>query len=314
MPASASPTRRVPRLLLSAYATSPNRGSEAAVGWNRALQAARYCDVWLICEETEFGPEIREYLDRNGPIPGLEFVFVPMSPGWRRLGNHSAFWYLALRQWQKKVLGVAQRLHAKIHFDLSHHVNFCGYREPGFLWRLGIPHAWGPVGGVQNHPSRFLLAGGISGIVREGGRNVLNQVQMQTSLRVREAGRESACILGANGENQRQLTRILKRPVTQMLETGLPKSLESGLVHQTARTRSSNEPLRVLWSGWITPNKALHLLLRATAIAREQIPIEVSILGKGNAESSNRRLAAARNRIKRAISRLAAVPRGPAAV
>lgn len=289
---SVAPVRRPPRLLLSAYAASPVRGSEAAVGWNRALQAARYCDVWLICEETEFGPEIRDYLDQHGPIPGLEFVFVPMHPTWRKLGNYSALWYLALRQWQKKVLRVAERLHAKIGFDLTHHVTFCGYREPGYLWKLGAPHVWGPVGGVQNHPSQFLLASGASGLIREGGRNLLNSLQLATSLRVREAGRRSAAVLGANGENQRTLETILKRPVAPMLETGLPGALEMELGHLPPKSISEGEPLRVLSSGWITPNKGLHLLLRAAAIAAKQIPIEVTILGKGSAEKRNRVLAA----------------------
>lgn len=290
MPNSA-PFRRPPRLLLSAYAASPVRGSEAAVGWNRALQAARYGDVWLICEETEFGPEIREYLDKHGPIPGLEFVFVPMHPTWRKLGNYSALWYLALRQWQKKVLRVAERLHAKIGFDLTHQVTFCGYREPGYLWKLGIPHVWGPVGGVQNHPTQFLLASGASGLIREGGRNLLNSLQLAMSWRVREAGRQSACVLGANGENQRKLEEALKRPVVQMLETGLPKALELDLGNLPPKSISAGEPLRVLSSGWITPNKALHLLLRASAIAAKQIPIEVTVLGKGSAEKGNRQLA-----------------------
>lgn len=289
MPSSLT-VRRPPRLLLSAYAASPVRGSEAAVGWNRALQAARYGDVWLICEETEFGPEIREYLDKHGPIPGLEFVFVPMHPTWRKLGNYSALWYLALRQWQKKVLRVAERLHTKIGFDLTHHVTFCGYREPGYLWKLGVPHIWGPVGGVQNHPSQFLLASGASGMIREGGRNLLNSLQLATSLRVREAGRLSACVLGANGENQRKLEKALNRPVEQMLETGLPKALELELDKQSAKVIAEGEPLRVLSSGWITPNKALHLLLQAAAIAAKQIPIEVTVLGKGSAEAANRKL------------------------
>jgi glycosyltransferase involved in cell wall biosynthesis len=288
---SASPVRRPPRLLLSAYAASPVRGSEAAVGWNRALQAARYGDVWLICEETEFGPEIREYLDKHGPIRGLEFVFVPMHPTWRKLGNYSALWYLALRQWQKKVLRVAERLHAKIGFDLTHHVTFCGYREPGYLWKLGVPHVWGPVGGVQNHPNQFLLVSGLSGMIREGGRNLLNSLQLATSRRVREAGRRSAAVIAANRENQRGLERILGKPLRQMSDVGMTASLAAGMVDVPTKSRAPNEPLRILWSGWMTPNKALHLLLRAAAMAAHEIPLEITVLGKGSEEQSNRTLA-----------------------
>lgn len=279
-------------MLLSAYAASPIRGSESAVGWNRALQAARFCDVWLICEETEFGPEIREYLDRHGPIPGLEFVFVPMERTWRKLGNYSAFWYLALQQWQKKILGVARRLHSEIGFDLTHHLTFCGYREPGYLWQLDLPHVWGPIGGVQNHPYRFLAASGVSGALREGGRNLLNQLQFATSRRVRLAGQRSAAVIAANGENRRGLERILRRHVSQMSDVGMVNSPDGQSQNFSPKCRAEHEPLRVLWSGWITPNKALHLLLEATAIAAKQIPIEVTILGQGSEEASNRRLAA----------------------
>jgi glycosyltransferase involved in cell wall biosynthesis len=289
--ARSSTIRRVPRLLLSAYAASPIRGSEAAVGWNRAIQAARFCDVWLICEETEFGPEIRDYLDKQGPIPGLEFVFVPMGRTWRRIGDFSPLWYLALNRWQKKILRVARRLHAKIGFDLSHHLTFCGYREPGYLWKLGIPHVWGPIGGVQNHPYRFLTAGGVRGAVREGGRNLLNSLQLATSRRVREAGRRSRFVIAANGENRRGLQRVLRRPVEQMVDIGLTKASEPSSSRESAKGRLPNEPLKIVWSGWLTPNKALHLLLEAAAIAKPQIPLEIAILGKGSEEAANRRLA-----------------------
>jgi glycosyltransferase involved in cell wall biosynthesis len=283
--------KRAPRLLMSAYAASPSRGSEAAVGWNRALQAARFCDVWLICEETEFGPEIRDFIDRQGPIPGLEFVFVPMHPIWRKLGDFSAFWYLALRQWQKKVLRVAERLHKEIGFDLTHHLTFCGYREPGYLWQLDLPHIWGPIGGVQNHPSRFLLASGASGLIREGGRNLLNSLQLATSRRVREAGRRSSAVIAANRENKLGLERILGRPLRQMTDIGMAASLAADNHLLPTKSRAPNEPLRILWSGWMTPNKALHLLLRAAAIASREVAIDITVLGKGSEESTNRRLA-----------------------
>ena len=36
------------RVLLSAYACEPGKGSEAGVGWNSLRQVARYHDVWVL--------------------------------------------------------------------------------------------------------------------------------------------------------------------------------------------------------------------------------------------------------------------------
>ena len=36
------------KVLMSAYACEPGKGSEPAVGWNWALQAARRHEVWVL--------------------------------------------------------------------------------------------------------------------------------------------------------------------------------------------------------------------------------------------------------------------------
>src|SRR5436190_9673741 len=152
---TASGPRR-PRVLLLAYACSPERGSEPGVGWNRALEAARYCDTWVLCEERSSAPPIRAYLEKHGPIPGLRFEFV-LKPTWMRwLGHLPGLAYLGYNLWHQSAFQVARRLHARVGFDLVHQVTFCGYREPSYLWQLGVPFVWGPVGGTQNYPWRFL--------------------------------------------------------------------------------------------------------------------------------------------------------------
>ena len=49
------------------------------MGWNRALQAARDFDTWVITEDAKSGTVIRRYLQEHGPIPGLEFVYIAKS-------------------------------------------------------------------------------------------------------------------------------------------------------------------------------------------------------------------------------------------
>jgi len=69
-------------------------------------------------------------------------------------------------------------------FDLVHQVTVSCFREPGHLWRLEAPFIWGPVGGIQNYPWRFLAEAGIIGGLHEAVRSILNVIQLSLSPRV----------------------------------------------------------------------------------------------------------------------------------
>src|SRR3954451_16727471 len=90
---------RRPKLLMSAYACSPDRGSEPGVGWNRALLAAKDFDTWVLTEDSTYGAAIRQYLETHGPIDGLTFVYIPRSRLSRFLRHRLGLYYAALRVW-----------------------------------------------------------------------------------------------------------------------------------------------------------------------------------------------------------------------
>jgi glycosyltransferase involved in cell wall biosynthesis len=280
-------SHRRPRVLQLSYACSPVRGSEAGVGWHRAVQSAKHFDTWVICEEHEFADEIRGHLKTHGDIPGLHFVFVPISQrewSWGQI--HDSIWYAVLRRWHRVAFQTAQRLHAQIGFDLAHQVTFCGYREPGYLWKLGVPFVWGPIGGTQNYPWRFLASAGVRGAIHESCRSLLNNMQLRFSPRVRAAGRNAAIVLAANTTIQRDIARNHGVVPDVLLETGL------ATVQGVPRRRSAEAgPLRILWSGQLTHGKALHLLIAALARLPSDIRYELRILGSGRLKSRWERLA-----------------------
>ncbi|MEN6452309.1 MAG: glycosyltransferase [Thermoguttaceae bacterium] len=284
----AEPTaQRRLRVLQLSYACSPERGSEAAVGWHRAVQSAKHFDTWVICEEHEFAGEIRRYLAEHGDVPGLHFVFVPIDQReWSWGQVHDSIWYAVLRRWHRRAFRVARRLHQQLHFDLVHQVTFCGYREPGCLWRLDAPFVWGPVGGTQDYPWRFLPAAGIKGAAQELSRSVVNRLQLRLSPRVRAASRRAATILAANSTVERDLAAAHGVKPQLLLETGLAKA------EGDARTRESRGlSLRILWSGLLTHRKALHLLLEALALLPSDVPYELRVVGEGPLERRWQRLA-----------------------
>lgn len=52
------------KILLSAYACEPNKGSEPGVGWGWATELAKHHQVWVLTRDNN-QPVIEEYLRLN---------------------------------------------------------------------------------------------------------------------------------------------------------------------------------------------------------------------------------------------------------
>lgn len=143
------------KILMSAYSCEPGMGSERGVGWNMAIEAAKYHQVWVLTRPDESKQAIEAELERQ-PIPNLNFVYFTLpfwqdSLRWGQSGAMQFHYYL----WQIQAYFVARKLHREINFDLAHHVTFVKYSSPSFLSFLPIPFVWGPVGGGESAPMPF---------------------------------------------------------------------------------------------------------------------------------------------------------------
>ena len=275
-----------PRILQSSLLCDPVSSMESRLGWHRAVASAEHFDTTVICSESNKAP-IATYETQHGRIPGLAFRFVPFQPPMLNDGflfSYRSF-YHAYHQWQKQVLRAALEMHGKRPFDLAHQVGICGYREPGYLWDLEIPFVWGPIGGTQNLPLRFMAEIGISQGVLEASRMLLNEWHLRFRNRVRKAVGRAAKIYAANSQNQADFLRVHGRELTLQLETGIDR-----LPEVCVRTRHPVEPLRILWSGRFKPWKGLPLLLRALQGLDTEIPFELRIIGYQSCEVPFRRL------------------------
>lgn len=270
--------KRRARVLLSAYTVDPTGGSESMVGWQRAAQSARYFDTWVICAPDVSKAGIDAHERAHAPIDGLEFVYVPKSRWMEALEAVPGLFYVSYNLWQRKAAAVARNLDRSVHFDLAHQVNMCGYREPGYLWKLEIPFVWGPVGGTQNYPSRFLRQAGLIGGTKEAVRTILNKATMWGSMRVRHASRRAAAMRAANSTVARDLERVVDRATIEvMLEVGSP---EVGPVDRPSEADRSG-PLRIFWAGQFHAFKALPQLLDALAQLPAGLEWELTVAGDG---------------------------------
>ena len=277
---------RRPRLLMLAYDCIPGEGSDAGVGWHRAVQASRCCDTWVICREDKCAPKIRIHLETHGAVAGLHFVYVPHRPWERVVGRNWYSYYISYNSWLRRAFRVARRLHREIGFDLVHQVTFASFREPGYLWKLGPPFVWGPVGGTQNYPWRFLLGAGLRGAAHEALRSCLNVVQLRVSRRVRKAARTAAALIAANSTVQRDFGRVHNLRSIRLQDVGVTEVADA-----RPASRADSRPLRLLWVGKLLHRKALHLLIEALGRLPNSMQYELRIVGSGPLENRWRRLA-----------------------
>jgi glycosyltransferase involved in cell wall biosynthesis len=276
------------RALLMAYWCHPESGMEARIGWYRAIRAAKLWDTWIMFSNDQDLDLLLDRIDAAGVSDSLNLVCIPPTQLERWLARCPQFFYWSYGLWQRRAYAVAKQLHGETPFDLVHQVSFCGYRQPGHVWKLGVPFVFGPVGGTQNFPWRFLPAVDLAGGIREAVRNVVNSWQLRFSLAVRRACRSAAAVLAANSTGQRDLSRAQRIPVIEQLETGVercPTRLRQ------KRQRRPNDPLRILWTGRLETWKALPLLLKALAQLPKSCRYELRILGVGKCRQRWQRLA-----------------------
>ena len=203
-------------ILVLAYSISPVRGSEYAVGWNYVRHMSRDHDlVVLYGLAGDHMGDVEEMANVSSDAFGGHVTFVPVLPDRRaRLANylnrtgHVPFsFYVAYRYWHLSALAAARRIMAERQIDIVHYLCPIGFREPGYLWKLGKPYIWGPVGGIAARPVRAFRDLGRAEGVRTVVRNAVNALQFR-ARRVRQGILKADVLLAATTENARAIERV----------------------------------------------------------------------------------------------------------
>ncbi len=275
------------RVLLSAYACEPGKGSEPGVGWNWVRQIARFVDkVWVITR-TNNRLVIEEAL-KEEPLPNVHWVYFDL-PRWMRFwkkGQRGVHLYYYL--WQIGIYPVARRLHRDVGFDLVHHVTFGNYWIPSFLVLLPVPFVWGPVGGGESAPRPFYPTFSLRGRLYEQARNLarrLGELDPFTKM----TARRSAMALSKARETAARLKQLGTRRVFILSEVALPEEEITQLFNVPLHL---DTPFRLLSLGRLLHWKGFHLGLMAFArFAREYPQSEYWLVGDGPEQRNLERLA-----------------------
>ncbi len=275
------------KVLLSAYACEPGRGTELGVGWNTVREVARYHEVWVLTRPDDGREAIEAELAQN-PVPNLHFVYFTLpiwGSGWKwGQGAFQIHYYL----WQIQAYFVARRLHRDIGFDLAHHVTFVKYSTPSFLSLLPIPFIFGPVGGGEVAPKPFYRDFSLKAKIYEFLRDLtrwLGEIDPFTQLTVRR----SALAWATTADTAKRLITMGGNNVQVLSQVGLLPEEVSQLEQFSV---SDEVPLRFLSVGRFLHWKGFHLGLRAFAQAELPPEAEYWLIGKGPEAAKLQALAA----------------------
>ena len=138
------------KVLITAYAVNPYKGSEDGTGWNISLELAAYHEITVITRINN-RPAIEKYMNevKDNRFKNLNFLYFDLSKfamKWKKkIGERGYVLYYYL--WQRGIVKFIKE--QNIEFDIVHALNFHSDSHPQFLWKLGKPVFWGPIG---HHP------------------------------------------------------------------------------------------------------------------------------------------------------------------
>lgn len=265
-------------ILISAYAVSPNHGSEPGVGWNWTIELAKYCNVHVITE-AEFKNEIEAALQKLPQKDNIHFYYNDIGEKARKMcwnqGDYRFYYYY--KKWQKETYKIALEIIKNNKIDIIHQLNMIGYREPGYLWKIKeIPKVWGPIGGFNFVKTTFLSALGFKKAIFYSIKNIANVIQAITNLRVRKSINRADLLLAASGNSQKAIKKFYHKESIILNETGCHISDNA-----SPKSITNNEEFKIVWVGRFIPTKLLYLALDVIKKVEHLEKLKFHIVGAG---------------------------------
>ncbi len=274
------------KVLVSAYACEPGKGSEPGVGWNWVCQIARFHEVWVITRASNREAIEAALVER--PMPNVHWNYFDL-PHWARFwkkGNRGVHLYYYL--WQAGVYWVARKLLQDVQFDLVHHVTIANYWMPSYLALLPPPFVLGPVGGGESAPSAFWFSFSTYGKLYETFRSLARRLG-QLDPFVRLAARRAALVLATTDQTEERIRALDCRRIVRQSQGALP----SEEIEQLGRIPPrSSSPFRVVSIGNLLHLKGFELGLEAFAQFLHEFPAsEYWLIGGGKERNRLERVA-----------------------
>jgi glycosyltransferase involved in cell wall biosynthesis len=263
------------RILLSAFACDPSKGSEPGNGWNWAIGlAAKGYEVH--CVTRSIG---RTAIQSQPKLSNLFFYFIDLPFNGEKLyykSNVGMYSYYLLWQW--KAYKVASKLNKSTNFSLVHHVTWGSTQMGSFMYKLNIPFIFGPAGGGQIAPSAF------SSYFQdhwqeELKRERITRLMLKFNPAFKQMVKKATVILCSNPDTLKMVEAAGAKLAVETLDAALPYNFFPPIAIK--KEGSLNGELRLLWVGRLMPRKGILLILDVMKELKDIDGITLTIVGDG---------------------------------
>ena len=279
--------KKKPKVLVSAYACEPGKGSEPGVGWNWVKQISKFAEVWVITR-TNNRSSIEEALKKE-PLENVHWIYYDL-PYWLRFwkkGQRGVYFYYFL--WQKKIYFLAKQLDQQVKFNIIHHVTFVNYWLPSFLSFLAVPFIFGPVGGGEDTPPEFFATFSFKGKIYEYKRILARKIFELTPY-TRKNIKNASIILATTKETAKKIKNLGAKKVQILSQVALSNEEIKFLSKFPLKVQKN---FRFISIGRLLHWKGFHLGIKAFAKFIKKFPqSEYWIIGDGPERKNLEKLAA----------------------
>ncbi len=261
------------KILLSAYACEPNRGSEPGLGWLWADEmAAKGWDVTVLTSEKRHGPAIRKYL--NGKEAPFKIIYIDFP--WPGPGEH--VWAQNLHYFIWLIFaGLQSRTLKKnnIKFDWCQQITWASMRYPCFLAKNG-KLILGPMGGTEEPNWKIVQCFGKKSYLFEKLRIVSVTLPHLLKISLLWLKRADVIALANHSclthlpKSQREKAIVFPAISLHNFDLGSPKIIDP------------YNPIKLLFVGRLLSWKGVNLILSTLSeLHKKNIAFSCSFLGEG---------------------------------
>ncbi len=273
-----------PRMMVSAYACEPWKGSEIGVGWHWVLELSREFDLWVITRANNREP-IERWIADNPGYESIHWVYFDLPPRdlKRKHGRKGVHRYYL--KWTKASDAVIRKTMETNDIPAFMHLTY-----GNALWhvsRFGASRRfiWGPIGGLETIPREYSRHYSLKSRMIESVRRMVARVAPNTPGFRRRCS-QADLILCKTDITRRAIP--LKYRNKTMLMTDVAADISD--ISQSVAQRSQ-DGLRLLCVGRLDAWRGFDLAIEAVALLRDAgKSVHLDILGNGPDKSRLKKL------------------------
>ena len=265
------------KILISAYACEPNKGSEPEVGWKIANTLATLGHKVYVITRSNNKENIENYL-KYKKAKNITFLYFDL-PKWiikilRKKNNSYSYLYIFL--WHIFIFFYARNIINQVKFNLIHHVTFASLRFPNLLSIYKIPFIFGPVTGGDVVPFHLRKSFPLSDKIKEYLRDLSNK-HVKFSLLLNLTLYNSYLIIVNNKETKKLIPKKYHYKVKECLAIGIDK--KNSIIK---KTKKSNKFFQICYVGNLISIKGLDIVFKTfLKLIKSNHNIRLNIIGKG---------------------------------